>query len=218
LLHDVSHELRSPLARLHAAAGLLRQDPSKLQPSLERIEREIGRLDALIGELLELARLEAGTSPALEGKIDLAGLVRGIAEDAAFEAQSLERQVSFEASASPRIRGHAALVHRAVENVVRNAVKHTSPGTTVTIRLDSRGRPPVARLIVTDHGRGVPDEELGRIFEPFYQAAGVRSANGFGLGLAIAQRAIGVHGGTIRASNVPGGGLCVQIELPHAAP
>src|SRR5712671_3049580 len=214
LLHDLSHELRSPLARLHAAAGLLRQDPENLPRSLDRIEQETDRLDALVGEVLDLARLEGGTSPAPTARLDLAELVSNIVEDARFEAQASGREVSLVSLEAAIVSGRADLLHRAIENVVRNAVKYTPAGTEVDIEL--RATPPCAILRVLDRGPGVPNDELTRIFEPFYQTNSERRADGFGLGLAIAQRAIHLHGGTIRASNQSAGGLRVEIELPLA--
>lgn len=214
LLHDLSHELRSPLARLHAATGLLRQDPENLPRSLDRIEQETDRLDALVGEVLDLARLEGGTSSTPAGKLDLVELVSDIAEDARFEAQALGREVSFHSHDAAIVSGRADLLHRAIENVVRNAVKYTPKGTTADVEL--RATASAATLTVCDHGPGVPEDELVRIFEPFYQTNSARGTNGFGLGLAIAQRAISLHGGSIRAANRSGGGLRVEIELPLA--
>jgi len=212
LLHDVSHELRSPLARLHAAIGLARQDPRKLEPSFDRIEREAARLDELVGEVLTLARLEGGTSAGPEETMDFADLVANIAEDARFEAEAAGRKVALDSAEQVLVRGRAELLHRAVENVVRNAVKHTAPGTTVEIRLySSRDR---AVLLVTDRGPGIAAQESERIFEPFYR--GAADPAGFGLGLAIAQGAVAAHGGSIRAANAEGGGLRVEIELPLA--
>jgi two-component system OmpR family sensor kinase len=214
LLHDLSHELRSPLARLHAAAGLLRQDPENLPRSLDRIEHETDRLDALLGEVLDLARLEGGTSPAPMGRLDLAELVSNIVEDARFEAEASGRDVAFHSRDAAIVSGRADLLHRAIENVVRNAVKYTPTGTAVEVEL--RATAASATLTVADRGPGVPADELTRIFEPFYQANSERRAHGFGLGLAIAQRAIHLHGGSIRATNGSNGGLRVEIELPLA--
>jgi two-component system, OmpR family, sensor kinase len=214
LLHDVSHELRSPLARLQAAAGLLRQDPRRLEASLERIEREVGRLDTLVGEVLTLARLEGGTLSGVTEAVDMADLVANIAADARFEAQAAGREVELSSVDHAPVRGQAELLHRAVENVVRNAVKYTAEGSTVEIALTKAAKR--ALLLVCDHGPGIAPDELERVFEPFYRARGDTSARGIGLGLAIAQRAIAAHGGTIRAANAPRGGLRVEIELPLA--
>lgn len=216
LLHDVSHELRSPLARLQAAIGLVRQDPARLESSLERIEREITRLDTLVGEVLTLARLEAGTSAGTVETVDLADVVANVTADARFEAEASGRGVHLDSVERVLVRGRAELLHRAVENVVRNAVKYTAEGTTVEVELATVASGARTLLSVRDHGPGVPPEELERIFEPFYRASGERAAKGFGLGLAIAQAAIIAHGGTIRASNAGGGGLRLEIELPQS--
>jgi two-component system, OmpR family, sensor kinase len=214
LLHDVSHELRSPLARLQAAIGLVRQSPQKLDGSLERIEREATRLSELVGEVLTLARLES-VNPAAAEPVELAEVVASVAEDARFEAQAAGRDVSFQGVGGAIVRGRAELLHRAVENVVRNAVKYTAPGSTVDIAMHLEVNPPRAVVSVTDRGPGIAPEDLGRIFEPFYRTeSDAGGAQGFGLGLAIAQRAIEAHGGQIRAANIEGGGLRMEIALP----
>lgn len=214
LLHDVSHELRSPLARLQAAIGLARQQPEKLEASLDRIERESGRLDELVGELLSLSRLEAGTSGAADEEIDLVELVQGIADDARFEAEANGRQVEFAGAGEAIVKVRAELLHRAFENVIRNAVKYTREGTTVEVRVERQPTPDRLIVTVNDRGPGVPESDLSAVFEPFFRSgSGVKTA-GFGLGLAIARRAIEAHGGNIRALNRPEGGLRVEIVLP----
>jgi two-component system OmpR family sensor kinase len=215
LLHDVSHELRSPLARLQAAIGLARQDPSRLDASLARIEREVGRLDELVGQVLALARLEGGTSRAAAEAVDLTELVAGVADDARFEARAANKDLSFRVGSPVTVHGRAELLQRAVENVIRNAVKYTAEASTVEVALSSGGAR--ARLVVRDHGPGVAPEDAARIFEPFYRSPTNASAEGFGLGLAIAQAAVAAHKGSIRAENAAGGGLRVVIELPLAA-
>jgi two-component system OmpR family sensor kinase len=214
LLHDVSHELRSPLARLQAAIGLARQEPAKVEPSLERIEREASRLDHMVGEVLALARLEGGTATRPKERVDLAYLAANIAEDARFEAEAVGRALRFHAEGDAPVMGDADLLHRAVENVVRNAVKFTREGTTVEVNV--RTTKSAAILSVTDQGPGITSAELAKVFDPFYRGEAGNGTPGFGLGLAIAQRAIDTHGGTIRAANAPGGGLQVTIELPLA--
>jgi two-component system OmpR family sensor kinase len=214
LLHDVSHELRSPLARLQAAIGLARQQPSKLEASLERIEREATRLDSMVGEVLALARLESGTAARAKERVDLAYIAASIAEDARFEAEALGRSLRFNASGDAPVIGNADLLHRAVENIVRNAVKFTREGTTVDVRVHTTRTSAI--LTVTDHGPGIAAGELEKVFDPFYRGEAGTGTAGFGLGLAIAQRAVDAHGGAIRASNVPGGGLEVEVDLPLA--
>jgi two-component system OmpR family sensor kinase len=216
LLHDVSHELRSPLARLQAAVGLARQDPRRLEASLERIEREVARLDELVGEVLALARLEGGKPASREELVDLAEVVANVVDDARFEAQAANRSLSFECADRVVVRGRAELLQRAVENVVRNAVKYTSEGSTVEVKLSAAGER--ARLVVRDYGPGVAPGDAGRIFEAFYRSRSDASIDGFGLGLAIAQAAIVTHNGSIRADNADGGGLRIEIELPLELP
>jgi two-component system OmpR family sensor kinase len=213
LMHDVSHELRSPLARLHAAIGLARQDPARLEGSLERIEREATRLDELVGEALTLARLESGAPEAAAETVDLADLVADVAEDARFEARAAGRSLALQSVDKLLVRGHSELLHRAVENVVRNAVKYTAGGTEVEVDLYMAGDRAV--LAVSDRGPGIPPDELERVFEPFYRISG-DTVQGFGLGLAIARHAVMAHGGHISAHNREAGGLRVVIELPLA--
>lgn len=214
LLHDVSHELRSPLARLQAAIGLARQQPQKLDASLDRIERESGRLDELVGELLTLSRLEAGMSGTADEEVDLVELVAGIADDARFEAEASGRQVQFSGEGAAIVKVRAELLHRAFENVIRNAVKYTRENTTVEVKIERRAAPDRLIVTVADRGPGIPESDLQAVFEPFFRGeTGVATA-GFGLGLAIARRAIEAHGGSVRALNRPGGGLRVEIALP----
>jgi len=217
LLHDVSHELRSPLARLQAAIGLARQDPRKLEATLERIERESARLDGLVGEILTLARLEAGTAGPPVEEVDLMELVAAIADDAGFEAAASGRKVSFVGSGELVARVRAELLHRAVENIVRNAVKYTAPGSTVEVSAERAGQG--FRVTVADRGPGVAEADLAAIFEPFYRGQagqGAQNSPGFGLGLAIARRAVEAHGGRLTARNREGGGLVMELELPLA--
>lgn len=215
LLHDVSHELRSPLARLQAAIGLVRQDPARLEATLERIEREAGCLDELVGQLLTLARLDAGTRDGRVEPIELMDLAAAIADDAAFEAQARGRALDFNGQGEAEAVGHVELLQRAFENVIRNAVKYTAEGTRVDVTAAVADG--VFTLRVADRGPGVPAADLEAIFEPFYRSSNGQAAGGFGLGLAIARRAMAAHGGTIRAVNRAGGGLVVEVTLPLAA-
>ncbi|MFH1494084.1 MAG: ATP-binding protein [Pseudomonadota bacterium] len=214
LLHDVSHELRSPLARLQAAIGLARQQPEKLESSLARIERESVRMDKLVGELLTLSRLEAGVMGTMEEEINVEELVSDIVADARFEAEASGRTVEFTECSEALVKGDAELLHRAIENVVRNALRHTPAGGKVMleIRLDANS----VRLAIRDQGSGVPESELNAIFEPFFRGNGIKNIDnhGHGLGLAIARRVVEAHGGTMRASNIAEGGLNVEIILP----
>jgi signal transduction histidine kinase len=214
LRRDMSHELRSPLTRLNIALELIRRrSPEELAPAFERIERDTARLDALIGELLKLHHLEAET--AVHGEtVELAALTRQIVDDAVLEAGRRGAQVRASLPAGLAVRGSRELLQRAIENVVRNAVRFTDEGTDVEVALERRAER--ALLTVRDHGPGVPADALERIFKPFYRVAGDRARNsgGAGLGLAISERAVSLHGGRVQAQNHPSGGLVVTIELP----
>ena len=212
LLHDVSHELRSPLARLQAAAGLIRQNPDQLESMINRIEEEIARIDHLVGQLLTLSRLEAGDLIAGEEEVDMRDLVRDIVHDANFEARAHEREVIWDDRGSATVRGRPELLHSAIENIVRNALKHAPESRVVRVETLIDAVKQQYTLRVLDDGRGIPEDELPDVFTPFFRGACARS-DGYGLGLAIARRSIEAHGGTIRASNRSGGGLSVEIVL-----
>jgi two-component system, OmpR family, sensor kinase len=220
LLHDVSHELRSPLARLQVAVGLAHQQPDKIAAALDRIEREAGRLDDLVGQLLTLSRLEAGVAEPLEEYVELSGLLGAVVEDARFEAEASGRRVELQASEEMVVKGRVELLRRAAENVIRNAVRFTPPGTAVEISALRSEAGDRATLRVCDRGPGVPEGDLEALFQPFFRAGGQSASppgGGFGLGLAIARRAIEAHKGRLRAANRPGGGMCVEMDLPLAA-
>jgi two-component system OmpR family sensor kinase len=212
LLHDVSHELRSPLARLQAAVGLAKQRPDKISTTLERVERESERLDRLVSELLALSRLEAGVPGSLEDEIEIDGLLAEIVEDARFEAKAKDVRVECDLAEDLIILGGAELIHRAIENVVRNAVQHAPCGSLVQVegRLEPNHRQFCLR--VCDQGPGVDEAQLSAIFQPFFR--GANRQGGTGLGLAIARRALEAHGGRIAAHNRAEGGLCVELSLP----
>jgi two-component system sensor histidine kinase CpxA len=215
LLRDVSHELRSPLARLTVALQLARdREGARAAEALDRIERETGRLDDLIGQLLLLERLEARAPDAEAVDFDICALLNEVVDDAAFEASSGNREVALEANEPCPMRGHPTLVRSALDNVLRNAVRHTAEGTAVRVSIDCAGED--VEITVRDHGPGVPDEQLDTLFEPFTRVSDSRdrSTGGAGLGLAIARRAIEVHGGTVSARNHPKRGLIVTIHLP----
>ncbi|MBW7900992.1 MAG: HAMP domain-containing histidine kinase [Rhodocyclaceae bacterium] len=215
LLHDVSHELRSPLARLQAAAGLLRQRPARAAELVGRIERDTGRIDALVGELLTLARLESGMAGTPAADVDLAALLEALVADARFEAEAKGCTVTLAAPAPLFLRGDAELLRRAVENVLRNALRHSPAGGVVEVV--ARCGAATVVVEVADRGPGVAADALTRIFEPFARSGGAGMAGeGYGLGLAIARAVAGLHGGGIRAVNRDGGGLTVAIDLPAA--
>jgi len=221
LLRDVSHELRSPLARLGVALELARQRAGESASGpLDRIERESHRLEVLIERLLSLERLQAGAGRADGKLVDLADLIEKVVEDARFEVDAGDGDVQLVWAAKPRVTGSPELLHSAVENVVRNGVAHTVPGSVVDVWLGEEqyhgGRMAVVR--VRDRGPGVPAEELERLFEPFHRVddARDRRTGGVGLGLAITERAVRAHGGEVEARNHPEGGLEVTIRLPVA--
>ncbi len=224
LLNDISHELRSPLARLNVALGLARQRSGPESATmLERIELEAGRLNELIGRLLTLARMEDGEQRVPSSPVLLDEIVLSVAEDAEFEAQARRCHVHSEIPAgSWGVRGDASLLHSAIENVVRNAIRYTREGTTVEIHLGKResGGQEEAVVRVTDCGDGVPPDALEKLFQPFYRLddARGRQTGGVGLGLAITERAVRFHGGRVSATNRADGGLMVEIHLPLMPP
>ncbi|HKX41633.1 MAG TPA: HAMP domain-containing sensor histidine kinase [Burkholderiaceae bacterium] len=215
LMHDISHELRSPLTRLQAAIGLLRQDPSQADAMIERIARESERLDMLIEELMTLHRLGAGTTGAPPQRVDVIELLQSIADDADFEAHASSRTLRVDASGNFVIEAHGELLYRAFENVVRNALKFSPPGSEIVVvaRIEDSGRMLVTT--VQDRGPGVPPDMLQAIFEPFTRVEGSESVRGTGLGLAIARRAMLLHGGSVDAALRVGGGLVVTLLLPR---
>ena len=222
LLHDVSHELRSPLARQHMAVGLARKAPERTPALLNRIEQESSRMDELVGELLSLSRVESGAR-ALDAYFDLQELARVVVDNVRFEAD--QDGVAIDLSMVPAtgpdqtatIRGDAELVRRALENVLRNAVRHTPRNSSVDVSVTVDSARNTCAIRIADHGPGVPGESLGRIFEPFVRL-GKGESHGVGLGLAIAKRAIVVHGGTIEAENREGAGLTIAITLALEPP
>jgi two-component system, OmpR family, sensor histidine kinase CpxA len=219
LLKDISHELRSPLARLTVALELARQRSGpENQSILDRISLESNRMNELIGRLTTIARLESSAGSIRRQPVALEELVQEVARDAAFEAQSRNTQVECEILDELPVDGDPALLRSAIENVVRNATRYTCEGTAVKIRAERRksGEFEEAVVRVSDSGPGVPEGELDKIFRPFYRIddARVRSTGGVGLGLAITEQAIRLHGGTVRASNLPEGGLLIEIRIP----
>jgi two-component system sensor histidine kinase CpxA len=219
LLADISHELRSPLARQGVALGLAkRRGNEEVLPSLERIAREANRMNQMIGQLLDLTQIESGTESIPPAKIDLKPLLDSIVQDADYEAQASNRSVKLLEKADCATHGSVELVSSAIENVVRNAIRHSAPNTQVDVSLRSEGTNLLqcALISVRDHGPGVPEQALKDIFRPFYRVedARDRKTGGTGLGLAIATRAIELHGGTITAQNADEGGLLVEIRLP----
>lgn len=214
LLRDVSHELRSPLARLHVALELCRKRlGSRQMEPLDRIEMEAGKLNDLIGQILIYNRIESGAAEHQRMRIDLAALIGEIIADANFEVNSNRASIL---KAEPAILdGDPNMLRRAFENTIRNALHHAG-NVPVEISLESIGLDEnlCARITVRDHGMGVQEDELDLIFRPFYKSAHRERGEGAGLGLAIADAAVRLHGGTIKARNASGGGLIVEIRLP----
>jgi two-component system sensor histidine kinase CpxA len=227
LLRDVSHELRSPLARLSVALELAREEAQPgMEEQLDRIERETGRLNSLIGQLLSLSHLESTTRLPDRLRVSLSDVVGELLPDMDYEAQRRNCGVSFararqtggQAEAMGEVLGSPELLGRAIENVIRNAIAYTSEGTSVEIHLfeESRLGTRFAVLQVKDHGPGVPEAALKSIFRPFYRLdlSRQRATGGYGVGLAITDRAIRLHGGAVVARNAKEGGLIVEMRLP----
>ncbi len=219
LLRDVSHELRSPLARLQLALSLARrQTDEALERHLARIACEADRLEQLIARTLRLASLERPMQGLENRRIDLDELLRNIAADVAIEADAHHCSVALHCEPQLTVNGDPEFLRSALENVIRNAVRYSPASKEVRISAGRVGAD--VEVIVRDSGPGVPDKDLQLIFEPFYRvdAARNRAVGGDGLGLAIAARAVSIHGGTIEARNVSGGGLAVHLAVPAAEP
>jgi len=219
LLKDISHELRSPLARMTVALELARQRTgTEAEGVLDRISLEASRMNELIGSLTTIARLESGTGTVKKVSVHLEEIVEEVARDADFEAQARNCRVEAEILDELPVEGDPALLRSAIENVVRNATRYTREGTTVKVRAEKlqRQNSTQSLIAVTDYGPGVPEDALERIFQPFYRIddSRGRSTEGVGLGLAITDQAVRLHGGSVTASNLPEGGLSVEIRLP----
>jgi two-component system, OmpR family, sensor histidine kinase CpxA len=218
LLNDVSHELRSPLARMNVALDLLRRRVGE-DPALNRMEIDLQRLNEMIGRLLTVAKLDAASTLQNSVRVNLSELISSVASDAEFEAHERGSRVDIVQAADLAVLGDPSLLRSALENILRNAVRFTATGTAVEVLL--RAGPTIganeAIVVVRDHGTGVPEEELTRIFKPFYRLADSRGlqSTGAGLGLAIAERIVHLHGGRIRAMNEASGGLSVEVIFPR---
>ena len=218
LLGDISHELRSPLTRLGVSLELVRRGKTD---AVEHMQADLDRLDALIGQILTLTRLQTRGDHKTETSVNLRSIVESVAEDARFEVEEDGKSVVISHADDCWLQGDPALLRSCIENVVRNAVHFTKPQTEVAISLDFVvGDSDTARIIVADRGDGVPPHALSHIFVPFYRVteASEHQTGGTGLGLSIAQRIAVVHGGSIRASNRDGGGLEMEICVPAQSP
>ncbi len=216
LFHDVSHELRSPLSRLQAVVGVLRQSPAKLSAMLDRIDREVERLDELVGEVLTLARLTArSASPLKTQNLDVIELLNEILGDAAFEAEAKDISITSDVAGVFLAEVEGELIYRALENVLRNAVKHTAEHSHISVSCEPTSD--LLKICVTDQGPGVRRDELERIFQPFSRGSDAMPKGGYGLGLAITRQAVERHGGRVYAFLPPNGGLAVTLEIPRKA-
>lgn len=226
LMHQVSHELRSPLARLQIAIGLIKQQSDvanqsneKLTVSLNRIETESIRMDHLVGELLTLSRLESGVMALQKEPLDLNELLQELVEDANFEGLAHQVSVHYAATSAIQIQAQADLLQRAIDNVIRNAVKYSPAHARVDLTTTMNDVTKQVTIQVTDQGIGIHDAELEAIFKPFYRANSDSSTSvqGYGLGLAITKQIVEAHAGHITASNAAHGGLIITLVLPTIA-
>lgn len=214
LFHDVSHELRSPLSRMQAALGLLKKNPARLDAVIPRMEREIERLDSLVEEILTLARLGSPSGQGAERQeIDVMDLLGAIIDDAAFEAQSRGIVVRFAGAESFVSAVNGELIYRALENVMRNAVKYAHEASVISVTATITSDQGM-EIAISNSGPVVAPQDIDKIFEPFTRLLENESVVGHGLGLAIARRAIAAHGGKVSARGNPGGGLTVTLHLP----
>jgi two-component system, OmpR family, sensor histidine kinase CpxA len=219
LIQDISHELRSPLARLNVALDLARERKGN-DSAFDQMEQDVDRMSDMIGRMLTVAKLDTTSAPVQMACIDLGDLVSQVVRSAEFEMRERDNAVKLTVRGRCFVHGSAELLRSAIENVIRNAVRYTTPDASVDIHLErlEKSDGSFILLSVRDYGVGVPESELPNIFRPFYRVANDRDrkSGGAGLGLAIADRVVRVHGGTIRAHNRTPRGLQVDIGLPAA--
>jgi len=217
LMQDVSHELRSPLARLSVALEIARKKGvGEIGYEIDRITLESERLGTLVNDVLGLLRESSESTPRFDEDLDLSVLLSDLVEVVNYEVPEGKPGISWQATDPCEFHGDRELLWRAMENLLRNALRHTDPDRGVLLDLVVSKRKSSVRLEVRDFGTGVPEEELEKIFEPFYrvQESRDRGSGGHGLGLSIAANAVHMHGGSIQASNAQDGGLVVSISLP----
>ena len=219
LLRDVSHELNAPLARLQIAVGLARQRSEGLvDPELDRIEQEAERLNDLIRQTLALARLSNQTLLTHKSHIELSELLNDVIDNAEYEAQNKNCHVVLSVTDYCSIEGDWDLLHSGIENILRNAVHYTSDNTSVDVSLQKVmiANQPTIIIKIRDHGTGVPEEDIKHLFTPFFRVdkARTQQTGGYGIGLAIAERAIFLHNGKIIVNNILGNGLEITLQLP----
>ena len=212
LLQDISHELRSPLNRLGFAVELARSSQDR-NGALDRIKHESNRLTSLVGELIQMTRAEGDPAERINEPLDLSAVVELVAREAEIEAEVRQVRLVRRWQGKFPVTGDGGLLARALDNIVRNAIRHTAAGTAVEIGIDDQSGQAV--VSVRDQGPGVPEEMLGTIFKPFFRVESDRGrdSGGIGLGLAIAQRAVVLHHGEISAHNA-NPGLTVEVRLP----
>ena len=217
LLADISHELRSPLARLQLSIGIVQQqaesaDDDFLRSSLDRIEKEAAQIEKMIAQVLMLSRLDNPQALQHKESLDIHSLLAAIVSDAQFEAQEQQKEVVLSQNTKASIVGDAQMLSSAIENVLRNAIKYAKKRIEVTVYGDKNS----LHILISDDGEGIEQSQVLRIFEPFYREslARDRDSGGVGLGLAIASQAIMQHKGSIQAKNTEAGGLVVHISLP----
>jgi signal transduction histidine kinase len=216
LLQDISHELRSPLARLSFCVELARTAEDR-EAAVARIKKEVDRLSSLVGGLLQVTRAEGDLTQREMEDVNLRELLTELTEDCSIEAEKRMCDVVLDAPKPVILRGDRELLRRAIENVLRNAIRYAPEGTSIEVKLDPN--PEVAEISIRDYGDGVPEDLLTEIFKPFFRVGQARDAasGGVGLGLAIAQRAVALHQGKMQARNMSPG-LLVSVELPlHVA-
>lgn len=213
MLHHVSHELRSPLARIQMAVGLVMQNPKKMQSSLQRVELEAVRMERMISELLEIFRLESGMQKLQKTEVDLKELLTGIVGDVLFER--LEAKVRLDVPEdSVIVEGQLEFLQRAIDNVIRNAVKYGPEDGIVAVELQHSARTGEVTLEVRDQGEGVEPQELEQIFKPFVRGRRTSQIDGHGIGLAMTKHIVEAHGGFVKAANLSPHGFMIRIHLP----
>jgi signal transduction histidine kinase len=215
LLHDVSHEIRSPLGRLQAATDLMQQQPERAPEFIDRLQRDTRRIDSLVGELLTLSRLDTGSEQLLRERFNLTELIEALVDDARLEAEAKTCTIVTELPNEMGVDGDIELLRRAFENVLRNALRHAPAGSAV--RLFGRVHDERIRIDIIDAGPGVAESDLEAIFEAFYRAANATPFEGYGLGLAITLQVMKRHHGAAKAQNLPGGGFMLSLSLPAQA-
>jgi len=217
LIYDLSHELRSPLARLNVALDLGRKRKGD-DPAFDHMEQDLERLNEMIERMLTLAKLDTSAAPVQMQRVNLTEVIKRIVRDAEFESRERDGIIKLTADGECSIQGNEELLRSAIENVIRNAIRYTAVQTSVEIELQRSNIADAAcvSLIIRDYGPGVPEKELTKIFQPFYRVADARDrqSGGTGLGLAIADRVVRIHGGVIHAVNATPHGLRIEIRLP----